>query len=283
MGAVEGGNMQNTAILIRQALAEDAVERDLTALATIEADQTGVATLTVRQRGVLSGTGIAHGVFHAVDAQLEQDWHVDDGSVVQAGQIIGTIIGSIRSLLAAERTALNFLQHLSGIATATDALVRAVEDTDCVIVDTRKTVPGLRYLEKKAVVHGGGVNHRMDLAGGMLIKENHIAAAGSISRAVEACRAMHAKVWIEVECETMAEVREAVDSAPDMILLDNMDVQAVRQARGLVPASITLEASGGMTLANARAYAETGVDRLAIGAITHSAPVLDVSMRVEPE
>ncbi|PJC67873.1 MAG: nicotinate-nucleotide diphosphorylase (carboxylating), partial [Zetaproteobacteria bacterium CG_4_8_14_3_um_filter_59_5] len=197
-----------------------------------------------------------------------------------------TLSGPLRSLLSAERTALNFIQHLSGIASATREFVQAVAGTGCAVVDTRKTTPGLRYLEKQAVLHGGGLNHRMDLASGMLIKENHIAGAGSIAAAVSRCRALAqaegcgSDVWVEVECENMDEVLQAVAAAPDIILLDNMTPDETREARKLVPDSIVLESSGNITLSNARDYAVTGVNRIAIGAITHSTSALDISMRV---
>jgi len=275
--------------LIAAALEEDAANADMTAQATIAANQQGCATITAKADGVLSGIGVAERVFSAVDARIEQAWKCGDGDSVRHGGVLAVCSGPLRALLSAERTALNFLQHLSGIATATQAFVAAVQGTDCSIVDTRKTTPGLRHLEKQAVRHGGGVNHRMDLREGMLIKENHIAAAGSIAAAVQACRTLqqadsgsgNAPLWLEVECETLDEVGEAVAAVPDIILLDNMQPEQVRTARALVPSSITLEASGNITLLNARAYAETGVDRIAIGAITHSTAALDVSMRVE--
>jgi len=273
--------------LIRMALAEDATERDLTAMATIAAGQQGVATITAKADGVLSGIAQAERVFALLDEGIRRQWHRGDGDRVVAGDCIATLTGPLRSLLSGERTALNFIQHLSGIATATHAFVEAVAGTGCAVVDTRKTTPGLRNLEKQAVLHGGGLNHRLDLASGMLIKENHIAGAGSIAAAIANCRALlegdsEARgVWIEVECETMAEVGEAVAAAPDIILLDNMTPQQTNAARKLVPASIVLESSGNITLGNVRDYAVTGVDRIAIGAITHSAPSLDVSMRVD--
>jgi len=272
--------------LIRQALAEDASGCDLTAQATIALAQTGAAMISAKAAGVLSGIAVADRVFALVDSELSCEWKYCDGDEVAAGDCIATLTGPLRALLSAERTALNFIQHLSGIASATHAFVEALSGTDCVVVDTRKTTPGLRRLEKQAVLHGGGVNHRMDLASGMLIKENHILGAGSIAAAIANCRELlslegHASdVWVEVECETLDELREAVDAAPDIILLDNMSPQLTRQARELVPASIVLESSGNITLSNARAYAETGVDRIAIGTITHSAPALDISMRV---
>jgi nicotinate-nucleotide pyrophosphorylase (carboxylating) len=266
--------------LIQTALAEDAAFQDLTAQATIPAEQQGTAAIRAKAAGILSGTAVASEVFRQVDATIAMRWHKTDGKAVTVGDIICDLSGPMRALLAAERTALNFLQHLSGIATATHAYVQTVAGTGCAIFDTRKTTPGLRHLEKQAVAHGGGHNHRMDLASGMLIKENHIVACGSLRQAVSACRKAAGALWVEVECETMAEVREAVEANPDIILLDNMTPDMVRQSRALVPRSIVLEVSGGITQTNARDYAEAGADRLAIGAITHSAAVLDLSMRV---
>jgi len=269
--------------LINIALAEDAADTDWTSQATIAPEQVGTATLSAKANGVLSGVHVAQRVFETIDANLAQEWTKQDADDVHPGDILCRIAGPLRSLLAAERTALNFLQHLSGIATATRTFVDAITGTTCAIADTRKTTPGLRHLEKQAVLHGGGVNHRMDLKSGMLIKENHITAAGSITRAIRLCREAGHNVWIEVECETLDEVDEAVRACPEYILLDNMTPDMVRRARTIVPPSILLEASGNITLANARNYAETGVDRLAIGAITHSAPALDMSMRVIEE
>lgn len=267
--------------LIIRALAEDAAFEDLTARATIPEGQQGRATIRAKAAGTLSGAGVAAEVFRQVDAGITMRWHVSDGEAVAVGDVVCELAGPMRALLAGERTALNFMQHLSGIATATAAYVRAVAGTRCAIFDTRKTTPGLRDLEKQAVVHGGGHNHRMDLASGLLIKENHIAACGSLSRAVHACRESAGTLWVEVECETLEQVTEAVGAGPDIILADNMDPGMLRRARALVPPSIVLEASGGITLANARSYAEAGADRLAIGAITHSAGALDLSMRVD--
>jgi len=266
--------------LIQAALQEDAVFDDQTAVATIAADMVGTATITAKSAGTLSGVSLANAVFVAVDAGIVCDWRCTDADRVQVGDLICELHGSVRSLLAAERTALNFLQHLSGIATATGQFVDAVADTNCKIADTRKTTPGFRHLEKQAVLHGGGVNHRMDLRSGMLIKENHIKACGSITDAIHACYQVGHDSWIEVECETLQEVSEAIAVCPDIILLDNMSPATVSQARGLVPDSILLEASGNITLHNAHDYALTGVNRIAIGAITHSAPSLDLSMRI---
>lgn len=267
--------------LIDLALTEDAAYEDHTALATVLEVQRGVARITAKAEGVLSGCTIAQQVFTTLDSSIQQQWNKHDADLVKAGDVIVELTGSLRYLLAAERTALNFIQHLSGIATATHAFVSALQGTNCDITDTRKTTPGLRLLEKQAVVHGGGTNHRMDLASGMLIKENHIEASGSISEAINACFKHNHDVWIEVECENLAQVKEAVALCPDIILLDNMNPSQVSEARILVPASILLEASGNIELHNARAYAETGVNRIAIGAITHSAPALDLSMRIQ--
>lgn len=280
-------SMADMDALVQRALDEDAAQRDLTAEATIAADQPGRATITAKADGVLSGIAVAGRVFALFDVAIACQWLRNDGDGVAAGDCIAVLSGPLRSLLSAERTALNFIQHLSGIATATHRFVAALAGTGCVVVDTRKTTPGLRHLEKQAVLHGGGGNHRMDLVSGMLIKENHIAGAGSLSAAVQRCRALQhadaqaAGAWVEVECETLPQVEEAVLAAPDIILLDNMDPGQCAEARKLVPAGIGLEASGNITLRNARAYADTGVDRIAIGGITHSAPALDISMRVE--
>lgn len=266
--------------LIQAALEEDKADQDITCIATLQPGQPGRARITAKAEGVLSGISVAKEVFGMVNPEIEHNWHRDDGDAVKTGDLICELSGPMHALLSAERTALNFMQHLSGIATATRAFVDAVSTTDCRIADTRKTTPGFRHLEKAAVVHGGGINHRMDLASGMLIKENHIEACGSLTDAIQACYQYEADVWIEVECETLEQVQEAIAVCPDIILLDNMPPAMVRVAREVTPASILLEASGNITLENAREYAETGVDRIAIGAITHSAPALDLSMRV---
>jgi nicotinate-nucleotide pyrophosphorylase (carboxylating) len=269
--------------LIEMALNEDAVTNDLTCIATIRDEQQGVACITAKATGLLSGIPPARTVFEQVDPAIKQSWLVSDGDHVDAGSLLCELKGPIHSLLAAERTALNFLQHLSGIATATASYVEALSGTGCQIVDTRKTTPGMRKLEKAAVVHGGGGNHRMDLESGMLIKENHIEACGSITEAVGKCYSQGDHIWVEVECETFEQLEEAIHACPDMILLDNMTSDEVAKAREITPGSMLLEASGNITLENARAYAATGVDRIAIGAITHSAPILDLSMRITPE
>ncbi|RMH49829.1 MAG: carboxylating nicotinate-nucleotide diphosphorylase [Zetaproteobacteria bacterium] len=269
-----------TAALIRQALREDAADNDITALATVPPSRLSRGEIVAKAPGVLSGCAIAAACFHAVDSAIDCRWLVEDGARVAPGTRVAELHGPTRSLLAAERTALNFLQHLSGIASATARFVARVAGTGCAIYDTRKTLPGMRAAAKAAVVHGGGRNHRADLAGGFLIKENHILAAGSIGAAVARCRAAGSDRWIEVECETVAQVEEAAALAPELILLDNMAIGEVRRARAIVPRGgpTRLEASGGITLENVRAYAECGVERIAVGAITHSAPALDLSL-----
>ncbi len=266
---------------IADALLEDRAFEDCTAQATIAEHAQGVAVITAKAKGCLSGVALAKQVFDSVPGKIEQQWHVDDGQRVASGQPLASLQGDVRLLLALERTALNILQHLSGIATTTREYVDAIRGTDCVVADTRKTIPGWRLLEKQAVTHGGGMNHRYHLADAMLIKENHIAATGSLSEAIRRCQQESKGRVVEVEVENFEQLIEAIKCKPDMILLDNMTVEDVRQARNLVPKEIILEASGGIHLGNVLHYALTGVDRVAIGAITHSAPALDVSMRID--
>lgn len=266
--------------IIELALLEDAAFEDITARATINERQCGKARIVAKAKGVLSGQTIAQQVLMRVSPGANCDWLKQDGDEVIAGDVIAELSGPLRELLAAERTMLNFMQHLSGIASLTRQFVDQVQGTGCVIVDTRKTAPGLRLLEKQAVVHGRGVNHRMDLSAAFLIKENHIEAAGSITDAIAMCYQNDQDKFVEVECETMDQVQEAIAVSPDIILLDNMTPEQVQAARAQVPESIVLEASGNITLDNVRDYALTGVNRVAIGAITHSAPSLDLSMRV---
>jgi len=267
--------------LVRKALEEDGAHFDATTIATVPEGATAQACIRARSAGVLSGIEAAELAFSFCDPRIHCAWLRASGERIRSGDRVATITGPLHAILRAERVALNLLQRASGIATLTRRYVEAVAGTGCAIADTRKTTPLWRALEKRAVRDGGGVNHRASLREAILIKENHIAAAGGVRAAIVACRQRFARLWIEVECETLAEVKEAVLAAPDAILLDNMSPQEVRQARGIVPKHILLEASGGITLANARCYAECGVDRLAIGAITHSAPALDLSLRVE--
>jgi nicotinate-nucleotide pyrophosphorylase (carboxylating) len=275
---------QSTLDLIRRALDEDGVDADVTTLATVPAQRLARASLITRQAGVIAGLEVAAAVFREVDAAIAVTLEVVDGEPVQPGQVVATVSGPARSLLSAERTALNFLGRLSGIATLTARCARAIEGTQARILDTRKTTPGLRSLEKAAVRLGGGYNHRTGLYDGVLIKDNHIKAAGGITQAINAaCRSAHHLLKIEVECETLDEVREALAARTDVILLDNMDIESMRRAveiiRGAAP-GVLIEASGsiGTNAEKLIAVAATGVDFISLGALTHSAPNFDVSL-----
>ncbi|MDZ7370481.1 MAG: carboxylating nicotinate-nucleotide diphosphorylase [candidate division KSB1 bacterium] len=268
--------------LIDAALREDWGERgDITGRA-VGSDRQTDAVIIAKRPGVLCGCAIAAHVFLRTDATLVVEPAAHDGERLAAGQIILRLQGSAQSILAAERTALNFLGRLSGIATLTRRFVDAVLGTSCRILDTRKTTPGWRALEKYAVRCGGGVNHRLGLYDMFLIKENHIAAAGGIAKAVEACRAYMNrygfKAAIEVEARTLEDVAEAAALGVDRIMLDNMPLEVMRQAVQLADGRVPLEASGNVTLENVRQVALTGVDFISVGALTHSAPVLDLSL-----
>jgi nicotinate-nucleotide pyrophosphorylase (carboxylating) len=277
--------MQKTTLdLIRRALEEDGVDADVTTLATVPAEQRARASIIARQAGVIAGLSVAAATFREVDPGIVIHLEVEDGSPVQQGQVVAKLSGPARPLLSAERTALNFLGRLSGIATLTARCVRAVEGTRARILDTRKTTPGLRSLEKEAVRLGGGHNHRTGLQDGVLIKDNHIKAAGSIALAIDAARlSAHHLLKVEVECETLDEVREALLARADVVLLDNMDVELMGSAVGVIrdeAPSVLIEASGsiGTNAAKLAAVAATGVDFISLGALTHSAPSLDVSL-----
>lgn len=270
--------------LVRQALAEDGAEADITTLSTVPATQQARGTILTRQDGVIAGLMIATETFRLFDPRINVHTLVEDGAAVQAGQELVQLDGPARSLLSAERVALNFLGRLSGIASLTARCVKAIEGTGTRILDTRKTTPGLRALEKEAVRLGGGHNLRFGLNDGVLIKDNHIKAAGGITQAIQAAhrRAPHL-LKIEIECETLAEVEEAVRAGADVILLDNMTTEQMSSAVALVRRAdprILLEASGNIGTSPARlvAVAATGVDFISLGALTHSAPNFDVSL-----
>src|SRR5579885_3087234 len=270
--------------LIARALEEDIGFGDLTTLATVPAEQTIVATIITRQQGVVAGLDIAAAVFQSVDAGLHIEQFVADGTIVNPNDRLTRIEGSARSILTAERTALNFLGRLSGIATLTAACVAAVAGTRAAIIDTRKTTPGLRALEKYAVRMGGGRNHRFALDDGILIKDNHIAAAGGVGVAIARAR-QHAPhlLKIEVECETLEQVHQALDAGADVILLDNMSISQQKEAVAVIrqrDARVLIEASGyiGTNPERLAAEAATGVDFISLGALTHSAPNFDVSL-----
>jgi nicotinate-nucleotide pyrophosphorylase (carboxylating) len=264
---------------VAAALAEDlAGGIDVTTAATVPAAERGRAELAARTPGVVAGLPVAEAVFWLVSADVESVALAADGDRVAAGQPLLTLSGPVGPILTAERTALNLLCHLSGVATLTRRWVDAVAGTGARIRDTRKTLPGMRALEKYAVRCGGGVNHRMSLSDAALIKDNHVAAAGSVGAAFAEVRAQAPGLPLEVECDTLEQVAEALAAGADLILLDNFDVPALAQAVRLADGRALLEASGGLALANARAVAETGVDYLAVGALTHSAPALDIGL-----
>jgi len=266
--------------LIELAVAEDIGPGDATSEAILPADLRLHARIVAKRPGVVAGLPIAEAVFQRVDPALRFVAHVRDGDRVEAGDLVAEVVGPGRGMLAAERIAVNFLQHLSGIATLTRSFVEAVAGTGATILDTRKTHPGYRLLEKYAVRMGGGQNHRMSLSDMLLIKENHIEAAGSITQAVGRARAAHPELPCEVEVRDLDELREALELDLDRVMLDNMDFDEMRAAVALAGGRVKLEASGGVTLERVVAVAETGVDYISVGALTHSAPALDLSMVV---
>ena len=275
--------------LVARALAEDLGEGDVTGEAVVPAYVRARARIVQKQAGVIFGLAVAEEVFRQSGAPTFERL-AREGEWRAAPSEVATAEGSARQVLAAERTALNFLAHLSGIASLTALYVQAVEGTRATILDTRKTTPGLRALEKAAVAAGGGTNHRMGLHDEVLIKENHIAMAGGIGQAVQAARSAAFGHAIEVECRDLAEVGAALEAGAERILLDNTDLEGLRAAvvardgaAQRLGITATLEASGGITLETVADVARTGVDFISVGALTHSAPALDLSMLVEPE
>jgi nicotinate-nucleotide pyrophosphorylase (carboxylating) len=269
--------------LIKAALAEDlAGGEDITSVATIDANALASADFTARKSGVIAGIEVAEAVLREVG--LTQITRVKkDGDDVNAGDVLLKVSGNTRAILLAERTALNFFSHLSGVATLTNAWVKEVSGTKCKVRDTRKTTPGMRVLEKYAVRMGGGTNHRMTLSDAALIKDNHIAAAGGVVAAFAKVRERYPSAEIEIEVDTLGQLREVLAQKPDLVLLDNMSPEQCAQAVAIVSGSCKLEASGGIAIDNARAYAESGVDYIAIGALTHSAPVFDIGLDLRAE
>jgi nicotinate-nucleotide pyrophosphorylase (carboxylating) len=266
--------------LVKAALAEDlAGGVDVTSVATIAADAELKAEFVARESGVVVGIEMAKAVLTEVGVDGIEVL-VQDGASVKAGDVLIEVTGNARAILLAERTALNFLGHLSGIATLTNQWVKAIAGTKCEIRDTRKTTPGWRELEKFAVHMGGGTNHRMSLSDAALIKDNHIAAAGGVKAAFNAVRSAFPTAPIEIEVDTLEQLAEVLPLKPDLVLLDNMTPEQCRAAVSLVAGQTKLEASGGITLDKARSYAETGVDFLAIGALTHSAKNFDIGLDV---
>ena len=264
--------------LARRTVAEDlAGGVDVTSAATVPADLVGTAAFVPREAGVAAGIGVAMACMEVV-GPVQWDLVRPDGRV-QAGETVLQLTGPVRTLLTGERSALNLLCHLSGVATVTARWVAAVEGTGARIRDTRKTTPGLRALEKAAVVTGGGLNHRMSLSDAALVKDNHVVAAGGVAAAFEAVRARWPDLDVEVECDTVEQVRDVIAAGADLVLLDNMSLEDLRSSVQLCAAAgVRTEASGGLSLDRALAVAQTGVDYLSIGALTHSAPVLDIGL-----
>ncbi len=271
--------------IIRRALREDLGKRgDITTRATVASDQQGEAVIIARSSGIIAGQRIAESVFKQVNHDIEYEILVPDGERAEPESEIARITGKIWAILVGERTALNLLGRCSGIATVTKEFVEAVDGTSTKITETRKTAPGLRYIDKAAVIVGGGVNHRYALHDAFLIKENHITAAGGIVEAIEACRKFrdkHGRFRIMVEATSMEEYQLALSAKPDRILLDNMKPDQLRACVEVSHKNVELEATGGINIDNVRKYAETGVDFISIGALTHSVKVMDMSLLVE--
>jgi nicotinate-nucleotide pyrophosphorylase (carboxylating) len=273
--------------IVSNALAEDLGSGDVTSEALVPSELEGKASILVKRDGVLVGLDVAKEVFRQVDPSLRFKALVKDGAKIRKGGMVATVDGKVASILKAERTALNFLQHLSGIATETAQYVDAVSGTKAIITDTRKTIPGLRLLEKYAVRAGGGRNHRLNLGDGVLIKDNHLVALRSsgvgLGEAVKKARKRAPRARkVEVEVESVKQAQEALSAGADIIMLDNMNVKDMRRVVELVQGRALLEASGGITLDNVRSVAEAGVDLISVGALTHSAKALDISLEVEP-
>jgi nicotinate-nucleotide pyrophosphorylase (carboxylating) len=263
---------------VKDAVAEDLMGgEDITTVATISESQVSTADFVARKAGVVSGLHVAAAVLEYCGIN-HYEVLVDEGATVAAGKVLITAQGNTRKLLLAERTALNYLTHLSGISTTTNKWVQAVAGTKCVIRDSRKTTPGLRSLEKFAVRMGGAANHRLSLSAEGLIKDNHIIASGGISAAFKALKEKFPGKPIEIEVDSLEQLTQAIATGAQLVLLDNMNPELCKQAVALVAGKCKLEASGGITLENAKAFADTGVDYLAIGALTHSAPALDIAL-----
>lgn len=269
--------------LIKRALAEDVGHGDITTAATVAPGAKGRARIAVKEsRMILAGGILIEPVMRQAGAEPRMVALAPEGAELKAGVVLAEVEGKLAGLLIGERTALNFVQLLSGIATMTRSFVDAITGTHAKILDTRKTHPGLRVVEKYAVRVGSGHNHRLGLDSGVLIKDNHIAAAGTVTKAIEGARRLAPHTLkIEIECETLAQVEEALKAGVDAILLDNMTLDNVRKARAMAGPRVQLEVSGGVTLATVRAIAEAGVDLISVGALTHSARFLDISMRID--
>ena len=268
--------------IIEYALKEDIADGDITTNAVIPGEMKTTATMTAKADGVVAGLPVAERVFRKLNPDIEWTTYIEDGSIVKKGDVLVQVKGSFRALLTGERLALNFLQRMSGIATETSRYVKAIQEYNTEILDTRKTVPGLRLLDKYAVKMGGGTNHRIGLYDMVMIKDNHIKVAGGITEAVKAIRpTIAAGVKIEVETTNLNEVEEAIAAGADIIMLDNMDNETMKRGVELVNGRAKVEASGNMTLERVEEVAATGVDFISIGALTHSVKALDISMNID--
>ncbi len=265
---------------IRLALEEDINSEDVTTNSVMPEYKKGEVQLICKQDGIIAGLGVFERVFHLLDENTKVDFDVKDGDTVQNGQHLATVTGDIRVLLSGERTALNYLQRMSGIATYTNTVAKMLEGTGTTLLDTRKTTPCMRIFEKYAVKVGGGSNHRYNLSDGVLLKDNHIDAAGSVRKAVEAAKAYAPFVRkIEVEVESLDMVKEAVEAGADIIMLDNMTPEQMAEAIRIIDGRAKTECSGNMTRENIKTITELGVDYVSSGALTHSAPILDISLK----
>ena len=268
---------------VKEAISEDlAGGEDITSVATITDSQVSTADFICRAEGIVSGLHVAAAVLEYCGIN-HYEVLVDEGAKVSAGKILITVQANTRKLLLAERTAINFLSHLSGISTSTSKWVSELSGTKCKVRDTRKTTPGLRQLEKFAVRMGAGLNHRISLSESALIKDNHIVAAGSITNAFKLVKQKFPNKKVEIEVDTLEQLAEAILLKPELILLDNMSVDQCIKAVSITNGKVKLEASGGLTLENAKAYANTGIDYMAVGALTHSAPILDIGLDFRKE
>jgi nicotinate-nucleotide pyrophosphorylase (carboxylating) len=264
---------------IKRVLAEDlGTGGDVTSKATIDAEARFEATMNVREPIVVAGLDIAAAFFRTLDAEVAIDMPVEDGDTVEKGGILMMLEGNARAMLTAERSALNTLQHLSGIATLTRRYVDAIAGTGAILLDTRKTIPGLRALDKYAARMGGAHNHRLRLDDGVLIKDNHVAVCGGVAEAARAAKAANTGLQVQVEVDRIAQIEPALAAGADRLLLDNMDLSTLREAVALVAKRVPLEASGGVNLDTIRGIAETGVDYISVGRITQSAPAVDIGL-----
>ena len=275
---------KNISKVISSALKEDIKNGDITTKATISKSKKVVGKFLVKADGIIAGLEIAKSVFKPVDPKIKFEIKINDGSKVKFGDIAAIVTGKAQSLLTAERTALNFLQRMSGIATSANLYAEKIKHTKANVIDTRKTVPGLRTLDKLAVKLGGCANHRIGLYDMFLIKDNHIEVAGSITNAVDACvkynKRHNNKFKIEVETKNLKEVKEALTTKADIIMLDNFEIEEMKKAVELINGKCKVEASGGVNLDTVKAFAETGVDYISVGALTHSVKALDISLEI---